>query len=147
MAKGAKRDTIVQNLYRTRNLSTLRLWGRALARLKFDEHAHLIWTLLSAQDFMHAGAQEEDLPDIIDELLSSSPHARVTVLIFENAEHVVKAIVRTEQPQDAIALCAPFHASGTREQVYLQFPNKSIPQTETLLLTHLKRALTKKDTD
>lgn len=142
IAHGAKREHIIQCLYRTRSVSTLRLWGRALARLKTDEHAHVVWTMLSAQDFMHAGAEEQDLPDVIDELLSSSPNAHVTVLVFETAHHEIKAIVRTERPLDAVALCAPFHASGTHEEVRLIFPNKTITQTETELIDYLKKVLT-----
>src|SRR3989339_76548 len=85
IAKGARREHIVENLYRTRSVSTLRLWGRALARLKADEDAKMVWSLLSQQDFMHAGAQDEDLKDVIEELIASSPNARVTVLLFETA--------------------------------------------------------------
>jgi phosphoesterase RecJ-like protein len=141
IARGAKREHIIQNLYRTRSVSTLRLWGRALARLKTDEQAHLVWTMLSAQDFMHAGAEEHDLPDVIDELLSSSPNARVTVLLFETAQHEIKAIVRTERPLDAIALCTPFHSAGTHEEVRLTFPNKTITQTERELIDHIKKTI------
>ncbi len=142
MAYGAKREHIIQHLYRTRSVSTLRLWGRALARLKTDDQTHIVWTMLSAQDFMQAGAEEQDLPDVIDELLSSSPNAHVTVLIFENAQHEIKAIVRTERPIDAVSLCSPFHASGTHEEVRLTFPNKTITQTETQLMDHIKKTLT-----
>ena len=144
MAKGARREHIIQNLYRTRSVSTLRLWGRALARLKMDESLHIVWTLLSQQDFMHAGAEEQDLPDVIDELLSSSPHARVVVLLYETSTHDIAAIIRTERPIDAIALCAPFHAAGTREEVRLVFKDKNIVQTETLLMEHIKKELASK---
>jgi phosphoesterase RecJ-like protein len=139
MAKGANREHIVQNLYRTRSVSTLRLWGRALARLKTDEASHVVWTLLSQQDFLHAGAEEQDLHDVIDELLSSSPHARVVVLLYENAEHKIVGIVRTERPLDAIILCAPFHAVGTREEVRLSFDGKTIVQVEKEVMEHIKK--------
>lgn len=142
IARGAKREVIIQNLYRTRTVSTLRLWGRALARLKTDERAHVVWTLLAAQDFMHAGAQEHDLPDVMEELLSSSPHARVMVLIFETMQHDIRAIVRTERPLDAITLCAPFQANGTRDEVRLHFPNQNIVQVEQILIEHLKKSIT-----
>ena len=64
MARGAKRDLIMQQLYKTRSVGTLRLWGRALARLKTDEKERVVWTMISQQDFLHAGAQEEDLSDV-----------------------------------------------------------------------------------
>jgi nanoRNase/pAp phosphatase (c-di-AMP/oligoRNAs hydrolase) len=139
IARGANRDAIVQNLYRTRSVSTLRLWGRALARLKADEDAKIVWTLLSRQDFMHAGAQENDLPDVIDELIASSPHAQVVALIYESGEDV-RSIVRAERPLDATLLTAPFNPSGTREETRLLFPKREIVSAEKELVTHLKRA-------
>ena len=141
MAKGAKREHIIQNLYRTRSVPTLRVWGRALARLKTDESAHMVWTMLSQQDFLHAGAEEHDLHDVIDELLSSSPSAHVVVLLYENAEHNIVGIVHAERPVDAIALCAPFNAAGTREEVRLLFTGKTIVQVEKELIEHIKKQL------
>lgn len=141
IAKGAKREHIVQNLYRTRSIQTLRLWGRALARLKVNEPSNIVWSLLAQQDFMHAGANEEDLPDVIDELIATSPQAKVVVLIYENSEHNVCAIVRAERPLDAIALCAKFHAAGVREEVRLCFIKKNVVQVEKELIEELKQKL------
>ncbi len=137
IAKGARREQIVQNLYRTRSIPTLRLWGRALARLKVDERTQIVWSMLSQQDFLHAGADEEDLPDVIDELIATSPQARVVVLIYENSEHNVCAIVRVEKPLDAISLCAKFHAAGVREEVRLCFVKKNVVQVEKELVEHI----------
>ncbi len=141
IAHGAKREHIIQNLYRTRTVPTLRLWGRALARLKMDDSARMVWTMLSQQDFLHAGAEEHDLHDVIDELLSSSPSAHVVVLLYENKNRDITAIVHTERPLDALALCAPFHAAGTREEVRLLFSGKTIVQVEKELVEHVKKQL------
>ncbi len=143
IAKGAKRDQIVQHLYRTRSISTLRLWGRALARLKADEETKIVWTMLSQQDFLHASAEDKDLPDVIDELIASSPDARVIVLLYENTEQNICAIIRAERPLDAIALCAKFNAAGVREEVRLCFIKKNIVQVEKELIEHLKSQLKK----
>lgn len=144
MAKGARRDDIVQRLYRTRSVPTLRLWGRALARLKADEEAKMVWTLLSKQDFLHAGAQEEDLPDVIDELIASSPDARVVVLLYENSENNICVIVRGERPIDVIELCKGFNAAGTREEVRLCIMKKNIVQVEKELIPAIRKQLLKK---
>lgn len=141
IAKGARREHIVENLYRTRSVQTLRLWGRALARLKADEDAKIVWTLLSQQDFMHAGAKEEDLHDVIDELIASSPHAKVVVLLYEDKERNVCAVVRAERPFDAIALTARFNAAGVREEVRLTFIKKSIVDVERELIEHIRKQL------
>lgn len=138
MAKGAKRDDIVSRLYRTRSIETLRLWGRALARLKADAETKMVWTMLSQQDFMHAGTEEEHLPDVIDELIASSPDAQVVTLLYEDKEKNICAIVRAERPLDAIRLTRGFSAAGTREEVQLYFSKKHIVQVEKELIEHLK---------
>lgn len=143
ITKGAKRENIINHLYRTRSIDTLRLWGRALARLKTDDSAKLVWTMLSQQDFMLSRAQENDLSDVIDELIATSPDAKVVVLLHENSERNICAIVRAEKPLDAIALCAAFRASGTREEVRLCFIKKTIAQVEKELIEYIKKQMEK----
>ncbi len=143
IAKGARREHIVENLYRTRSVSTLRLWGRALARLKADEEAKIVWSLLSQQDFMHAGAQDEDLKDVIEELIASSPQAKIVVMLYEDKDRNVSAIVRAERPLDAMSLTSKFHGAGVREEVKLVFTNKSIVDVEKELIEHVKTQLKK----
>lgn len=141
MAKGAERDLIIQHLYRTRSVPTLRLWGRALARLKTEASVHLVWTLLSQQDFLHAGAEEKDLHGVIDELLSSTPNAHTVILFYENTHHDICVIVHTERPLDAITLCTPFKAAGTREEVRFTLSGKPIVEAEKNVIEHVKSTL------
>lgn len=143
MAKGAKREEIVSHLFRTRSVETLRLWGRALARLKSDPQAGLVWTLLSQQDFLHAGSDEQALSGIIEELVGTSPQAKIALLIYEDHEGHTSALVHTERPHDAIVLTTPFKPSGTHENVELYFPDLSIVAVERLLTEHIKHVVTK----
>ncbi len=139
VAKGAKREAIVHNLYRTRSVPTLRLWGRALARLKVDAASSFVWTLLSQQDFLHAGAEEADLPDVIEELIASTPDAKVVALIYETAAHEIVAIIRAERPTDVLALTAALRPTGTREEVRVAFPDKTIVQAEKEIVACLTK--------
>lgn len=141
IAKGAKREQIVQSLYRTRSIATLRLWGRALARLKVDEEAKMVWALLSQQDFLHAGAEEKNLPDVIEELIATSPDAKIIVILYEDGNKNVCGIIHVDRPLDAIALCAKFHAAGVREEVRLYFVKKGLVEVERELIEHLKMKL------
>ncbi len=141
MSYGARRDEIVENLFRTRSVETLRLWGRALARLKSHEHSRLVWTLLGRSDFMHAGANEDDLPDVVDELIASSPHAKVVILMYEDREGNVCAILRAEEPHDAMTLAAPFRPAGTRDEVRLCFMDQTIMEVEKNIVAKIKEQL------
>src|SRR3989338_5922073 len=135
--KGADRERIIEQLYRTRSVSTLRLWGRALARLKHDPQKQLVWTLLSQQDFLHAGAEEQDLPDVIDELIVTSPDAHLILVLYEDRERNICAILKTQPPFDAMELAYPFRPSGTREEARMCFLNKTLMQAEKELLSKM----------
>lgn len=141
IAKGAKREEIVEHLYRTRSVETLRLWGRALARLKSDHEKGLVWTVLTRQDFATTSAKEDSLQDIVSELLSTAPDAKLVVIFYEHADGYVAAKMFAERPLDAITLGAPFRASGTREQVRLVLPERDIVEAERAVIGHLKNAM------
>lgn len=137
VAKGARREAVVERLYRTRSVPTLRLWGRALARLKKDAASPLVWSALSRQDFLHAGAEETDLLDVIDELITSSPDAKVAALLYEAADGSVRAYVHAERPYDALALCAGLSPTGTREDVRLTWKEGGIVKAEQDMVARL----------
>ena len=141
MAKGARRDEIVEHLYRTRSVETLRLWGRALARLKSDEERGMVWTLLSAQDFMHAGIGEEGIRGVTEELMGSSPSVQVALLIYEDQSRDVNAILHTRPPHDAIVLAMPFKPAGTHEEVQLRLGKKTLPEVEKMILAQLQKSV------
>ena len=139
IAKGARRDQIVQNLYKTRNLETLRLWGRALARLKADKEHALVWTLLTHQDFVNAGAGEEALENIVDELIMSAPEAKIAALLFERADNTIAVLLNAKRPYDALHLGAPFRAAGTREEALLTLREKEIVEAERAVISHIQK--------
>lgn len=141
IAAGARRDAIVEHLYKTRTVETLRLWGRALARLKSTEDQSLVWSLLTRQDFVSAGVEEQALDNIVEELMMSSPNAKVGVLLFEHSDGHIEGVIRAERPFDALYLGAPFRASGTREEAYVRVTDRDIVTAEKNVLSHIKAQL------
>lgn len=142
--RGAKREKIVEHLYRTRSVETLRLWGRALARLKSEESLNMVWTMVTRQDFVTAGATEEALTDVVDELLSTSPHSQIAILFFETAKNDICVQIHINNSIDALALSAPFSPTGTPHVALLTLKNSDIVAAEKTIITHVKEWLTKK---
>lgn len=136
---GAHREEIIQHLYRTRSVQTLRLWGRALARLKHDTERHLVWSLLSQQDFLHAGAHEEDLEDVIDELIATSQEAEKALLLYENAAHHVCGILKVQPPANATKLLQLFNATGSDEEAHLCFLDTNLIEAERRVLEAIQK--------
>lgn len=80
---GARREEIVNHLYRSRSLNVLKLWGRVLARLSSSMDNKLIWSTLTNMDFEKTSSNEKNLTDVIDELIINIPQANVIVIIYE----------------------------------------------------------------
>ena len=140
VAKGAKRDEIVQKLYKTKSVAALKLWGRALSRLKSNTELHIIWTMLTKQDFASTEGNPEDLHSIVDDILSTTPESQIVAILFERGQGI-EAFVYTERPHDALTLVSGFASSGTRDQAHVHFTEEDIVRAEAQLITHIENRL------
>jgi len=82
---GARREEIVNHLYRSRDMSSLKLWGKILNNLRSEKNDELLWSKLSNNDFKETGATTDSLNDIIDELIATVPSAKVILIFCEEA--------------------------------------------------------------
>lgn len=139
MTMGGKREEIVQKLYRTRNVEALRLWGRALTRLKSDANG-VVWTVIPRGDMLESGAAPDDALGIIDELLSFAPEATVALVLTEMPNGVV-GVLETRAGYHARALVSSFAPLGTHRTARFVLNNKPIEQAEQEVLANLKMAL------
>ncbi|MFH1838958.1 MAG: DHH family phosphoesterase [Patescibacteria group bacterium] len=117
VAQGARRQEIVHGLWRTRSVSTLKLWGHALSRLNQDRELGLVWTALTKNDFVDTGAGDGDLDDVVSELVTYSPEAKVVALIYEPVKPgAICVSLHVKPPLTATALARTFGATGTNER-------------------------------
>ncbi len=142
---GANREKIIQNLYRTRSLSTLKLWGTALSKIKIDQNKHFAWTTITKEDFIRCGATEDDLRDIISELIGNSPEIDLILLIYEkeilNGKKSICGILHSKKGQDTRLLLKPHNPSGTIEQSKISIENVTLQDAEKILTEEIKKSL------
>jgi phosphoesterase RecJ-like protein len=144
VAMGARREQVVHGLWRTRTIPTLKLWGRALARLESDRQTGLVWTTLTRQDFVEAGTDEKSLEGIVRELVAYAPESKVIVLFHEcqEAHRGVVAQIHTLPPYSASELGRIFGAHGSREQVEFSLgPESNLTDGTKLVTERLREAL------
>jgi nanoRNase/pAp phosphatase (c-di-AMP/oligoRNAs hydrolase) len=139
----ADRDTIIKNLYRNRTLATLNLWGRVLARLKSRDGNKLVWSILTDHDFVQAGADAKDLPDVIEELITFVPSVETVVLIYQlSGKNCV--IVKTLKNQNALYLTSSFNPQGSKNLVEFCVADKTLLETEQEVIEQIKQRLGQK---
>lgn len=112
IAAGADQQTIIQRLYRTKTLATLKLWGRLLARIQYDAEHQLVWTLADLPDFTKAGAKPADLDGIAEELIANSPEAEIILVLARIAPKKIRGIIHTTSSVSAAKLAGLFNGSG-----------------------------------
>lgn len=99
IAAGARRDDIIKNLFQTKKLSTLNLWGRVLARLHESLGGRVVWSRVGPVDFEKSGAAKEDLPGVVDELIVNAPNAELVAILIER-EGGVDLLLASTKPRD-----------------------------------------------
>ncbi|MDD5026475.1 MAG: bifunctional oligoribonuclease/PAP phosphatase NrnA [Candidatus Peribacteraceae bacterium] len=109
---GARQQEIIKNVYKTKPLSTLRIWGRALNRIQSDEAARIVWSAISREDLAEMEAESKETSGILDELISTVPNADVHVLFTELEEGGLKASMRSSAAIDANRLAAQLYGGG-----------------------------------
>lgn len=150
IAMGARREEIVNRLYRSRSINVLKLWGRVLARLTSGLDGKLVWTMLAASDFEKTGTDENDLDEVIDELIVNIPEAKIILIIYEThgitagSEPTVatKAIVYTVKNFNALDLVKEWHPVGTKNIAKIIIP-KSLEEAEREISETIKNNLSK----
>lgn len=97
---GARQQEIIQHIYKTKSLTTLKIWGRALNRIQVDSEARIVWSAVSREDLQEMGATSKETAGILDELISTIPDADVYVLFTEVEEGGMKASLRSSTAID-----------------------------------------------
>ena len=110
---GADLQAITYNVFRNKRFEALKLWGFAFSRLVREFDGLLVWTWLENEDLTHAGALEEDLSGLVEQI-ARSKGMRVA-LLFSGVTGPLKVSCRTSASApsvDAAALMAAFGGGG-----------------------------------
>lgn len=110
---GGRQQEIIQHVYKTKQLSTLKLWGRVLSKIKQDHKYKIVWSMVTQNDFRETDGKEEETNNIIDELISNAPGGDIYLLLKEKKTGVVSASVRTKTASvNASDIAAQFGGGG-----------------------------------
>lgn len=110
--RGARQQEIIKHIYKTKPLSTLRVWGRALKNLQVDAVDRIVWSSISREDLQEMGAKSSETSGIIDELLTTLPDMDLFVLFTEVEEGGLKASLRSSEALDASSIAGQTYGGG-----------------------------------
>lgn len=123
VAAGADRLKIIEELYRTRSVDSLKLWGAACARLQ-EIVPGVLFSELTEDDFLRTHTSSDALPDIAQEVLQSSD-ATQEIVFFSQEKGTLHAYIAAKKPLDARTFIGALRTEGTREAAHHTFKQET----------------------
>lgn len=139
VAKGGRQQEIIQKIYKTKPLSTLKLWGRVLSKIQIDEKYKFVWSTVTQKDFKDTGSSEEGVGEIIDDLLSNAPGAEIVLLLKEKTSGIISGSIRTTNPSvDANEVAAMFGGGGHARAAGFKIKNADFEKVYPYVIDKIK---------
>ena len=141
IVKGAKREAIIDALYRTKNIQTLKNWGRVLSRLHKDKHIISSWLKHD-----EVGELPQDFQGLVKDLILTTPEAQVAIIYYQLELDKTEVWLYTTQNVDAMDLAKEWQAIGHSRFVKMTL-NDNLDKTKERLLKNLSAKLEIINTD
>ncbi len=110
-SKGANISVIVKNIFRSRSIGTLKLWGKVLEKAHITENG-VVMSVMRDGDYSSLGASPEQLSGVVD-YLNMVPNAKYALLLNEDRRGNVKGSLRTKNSDvDLSAIAAQYGGGG-----------------------------------
>jgi nanoRNase/pAp phosphatase (c-di-AMP/oligoRNAs hydrolase) len=139
---GARREEIVNHLYRSRDIRSLRLWGQILNNLKSERNDELLWSKIPLTEGAPIENVENDLGEIVDELISNVSGAKIFVLLQSEAAGTTKAYVYSLKNIHALELMAEYGPQGN-QKLSQSLIRQDLDTTSIELIVNLQKKLDK----
>jgi len=95
MDRGANQQEIVRWLYKTHPLHILKLWGRTMANIKWDEETKLAWSELTLEDFIQSRSKPEDVPTILEKLQENYSEGEIFMIFWNTAPEMGSGLIKS----------------------------------------------------
>lgn len=107
--KGAKREQIIEGLYRTKDINTLKSWGKVLSRLK--KKNNIISSFLNHDELDNL---PNDFADMVRDLILATPGTQVAIIFYQLELYQTEVWVYSIANINALDLIKDIGASGSR---------------------------------
>lgn len=142
MDKGADQQKIIRSLYKTQPLHLLKLWGRVMAQVKWNEQLKLIWALVTVEDLVQARASASDLPRVLEKIRGNYSSGNFFMILYPESATQVRGLIKGATTE-SLTLLAERFKEGTLHGDTLEFALavNSLDQAEALTITKLEGLL------
>lgn len=94
MTTGANQQEIVRHLFKTQPFNILKLLGRIMSKLKWDEDLKMVWSIVSIEDFIQSRTEPKDVPFILDKIQSNYEAGEAFLILYTTTSEKIKGVLK-----------------------------------------------------
>jgi len=138
IAAGARQQEIIRHIYKTKSLSTLKLWGKALSGVKEEINYRFVYSVLAKNDFSETGATEDEAAGVVDELLKTVPNIDFALLISEKHDGVHGSFRGVQKGVNVAELAKIFGGGGHDLAAAFNMSGRDLPSAKDEIIEKVK---------
>lgn len=135
---GASLNTVTEAYFRSRPLSTLRLWAAAFSQLHVQ--GNIVWVAVSQQMLERTGASYEETESLVGQLISVRT-CDVAVLFKEDKDHSIKVSFRSSARISVAAIASHFGGGGHDRAAGCTITRVSLEEAQALVIPYVAEQL------
>lgn len=113
MKRGASPSKIIEAAFANKNISTLKLWGKAFEKAAINPENGMIVSVLTRKELEECGAGSEDIAQVAS-ILNTVPGTKFSLILSERDDGIIKGSLRSEEYKgvDVSKIAAQFGGGG-----------------------------------
>ncbi|MEX2144960.1 MAG: hypothetical protein WD712_01070 [Candidatus Spechtbacterales bacterium] len=92
ISKGADNEKIAKQLYKTRPLNSVKLWGHALSRFSYDNNKKIGWSFIKKDDLKNKNENRSQISFILNEFKNNFTEANIFVLGISHFDYYLAVV-------------------------------------------------------
>lgn len=142
MDLGADQQKIVRALYKTQPLHLLKLWGRVMAQVKWNEEFKLIWAFVTIEDLVQSRANANDLLLVLEKVKSNYSSAHFYMILSLETNGSVRGIVKAQNSDSLLSFSQHFQEGTLKNDTFsFTLSANTSDEAEHIILQKLKEPL------
>lgn len=112
VAAGARQQEIIEKIFKTKKLATLKLWGRILSNLQEEAELKFAWTTVTEAEMQAAGVENHSTGGFVDDLLKTAAGLDFVLLLKEKSGEIRGSLRSVSQGYDVAKIAKLFGGGG-----------------------------------
>lgn len=112
VAAGARQQEIIEKVFKTKKLATLKLWGKILSNLQEEPELKFAWTTVDETEMKAAGVEDHSTGGFIDDLLRTAAGLDFVLLLKEKNGEIRGSLRSVSQGFNVAEIAQLFDGGG-----------------------------------